>query len=327
MVYKLVDYVWIGGKNEVRSKVRVLDSDDIPEWNYDGSSCWQTEGEDSEVILKPVRIFPCPFRRNNGFIALCDTYLPSGEPAPNNNRHQAKQIFDRYLDQEPWFGLEQEYFIIDPDTDLPVGMKSAKEQGQYYCSVGGNNAFARNLCDMHMEYCLYAGIKISGTNAEVAPGQWEFQIGPVEGIDAADQLWTARFILHKISEKLGCSISLDPKPVDDWNGSGCHTNFSTKAMREEGGLDVIMSCMPKLEAVHLDHMRVYGEGNDKRMSGMYETSSYDRFSYGIGNRSASIRIPNDTVKNGCGYFEDRRPASNMDPYSVTSVILETICQS
>jgi glutamine synthetase len=172
---------------------------------------------------------------------------------------------------------------------------------------------------------LYAGITISGTNAEVAPSQFEFQVGPVEGIDAADQLWIARYILEKISENYNMYIVYHPKPLDgDWNGSGCHTNVSTESMRSEGGYEIIIKLMDKLKEKHAEHMEIYGENNSKRMSGLHETSNYDTFSYGIASRKASVRIPNDTIKNGKGYFEDRRPAANMDPYRVTAKILETI---
>ena len=330
MSLTLADYVWIGGDGELRSKTRVLyDANvlsDIPEWNYDGSSTNQADGASSEIFLSPKRLFTCPFR-DNGVIVICDTYLPHGVPAKKNHRHDALQIFNKYRDQEPWYGLEQEYFIYDCATSLPLGFDPEEKQGQYYCSVGGRNAFGRQISDEHLSACLTAGIQVSGTNFEVAPGQLEYQVGPVEGIDAADQLIASRYILEKISEKYDTYIVYHPKPLKgDWNGSGCHANFSTKSMRKENGLDIILACMPKLEAKHAEHMAIYGDHNDERMSGDHETSRYDQFTYGIGSRKASVRIPNDTVNERKGYFEDRRPAANMDPYLVTSKILETIMQ-
>jgi len=325
----IVDYVWIGGQGELRSKTRVLyqtvnNLSDIPVWNYDGSSTDQADGGASEIYLQPRRIFKCPFKKPDGLIVLCDTYMPNGQPAKYNHRNAAEKIFKQYADQEPWYGLEQEYFIFGADHK-PLGFDPAKKQGPYYCSVGGQNAFGRQISDEHMLACMYAGIKVSGTNSEVAPGQWEFQIGPVEGIDAADQLWIARYLLEKISEKYQTYIVYHPKPLaGDWNGSGCHTNFSTKVMREPGGYQVILDVMPKLEKNHLKHMQVYGVDNKMRMTGLHETSSYHEFTFGVGSRKTSIRIPNDTVKNDMGYFEDRRPAANIDPYQVTSIILKTI---
>lgn len=325
---KIIDYVWIGGKDELRSKIRIIydDIENIPEWNYDGSSTYQADTDNSEVIIKPQRIFKCPFHKDNGYIVICDTYLPNGEPLPTNNRYNAKIIFDKYKNEIPWYGIEQEYFIYDNETNKPVGM-SNKPQGQYYCSVGGQNAFSRNIVEEHLEACMYAGIKISGINAEVAPGQWEYQIGPVEGIDAADQLIASRYILEKITEKYNKYINYHPKPLEgNWNGSGCHTNFSTKIMREENGIKIIYESMEKLNKKHKEHMDIYGFDNFKRMSGEYETSNFNEMTYKVASRKASIRIPSDTYKNGKGYFEDRRPASNMDPYLVTSKILETIME-
>ncbi|CAH6421569.1 Glutamine synthetase [uncultured virus] len=336
----IVDYVWIDGDGKVRSKTRVLPGDqiiakprgidlaDIPDWNYDGSSTNQAHGENSEVFLKPRRLFRSPFYMGiptQAYVIMCDTYDTTGAPAKYNHRARAAEIFDKYEEEQPWYGLEQEYFIYSKDTNQPLGMAEDSVQGPFYCGVGGLNAAGRELVDRHMTVCIMMGIKISGTNAEVAPGQWEYQIGPVEGIDAADQLWMSRYVLERLSEQYGAYIVYHPKPLTgDWNGSGCHTNFSTERMRAQGGLKLILEAMPKLEATHKSHMALYGELNELRMSGAHETSSYDKFTYGIGNRGASVRIPFDTIKNDCGYFEDRRPASNMDPYLVTAKILETV---
>ena len=338
----LVEYIWIGGNNEIRSKCRVMDNiDDIdnindnqnyPEWNYDGSSTGQAIGSDSEVIIRPVAVFKCPFRKGNNMIVLCDTYLPNGNPHNTNHRKNAYDIFKKKEDEEPWFGLEQEYFLVDLKTGMPIGFngENIPKQGQYYCSVGGANAFGREIIEEHLEKCLYAGVKISGINAEVAPGQWEFQIGPSVGIDAGDHLWVARYILERITEKYGVRVDLTPKLIkEDINGSGCHCNFSTVGMREgingRTGLEIIDEAILKLSKVHKEHMVVYGENNRDRMTGKHETASYDEFSFGRANRGRSVRISNDTIKNKKGYFEDRRPASNCDPYLVTSKMFETIC--
>lgn len=334
----VVEYIWIGGKYELRSKTRVstkpcndLEKLLVEDWNFDGSSTAQATGNDSEVIIKPRAKFIDPLRNNsNSFLVLCDTYDPKGEPLKQNNRVWANELFNKGLEEKPWYGIEQEYFIIDPKTNLPLGFDNSKKQGQFYCSAGAENAFGRKIAEEHLQACLIAGIKISGINAEVAPGQWEFQIGPCEGIESGDHLWVARYLLVRIAEKHGLTIDFEPKPVKgDWNGSGCHTNFSTENIREgkdnKTGLDFINEAIKKLSLKHKEHMEVYGSGNEERMTGLHETASYDKFSYGIANRGASIRIGNQNFNNKKGYFEDRRPSSNMDPYLVTGMLFKTIC--
>ena len=333
------EYVWIGGGKELRSKTKVMDINpeefltvqNLPTWNFDGSSTGQATGEDSEVILKPVSLFDDPLR-DGGKIVLCETYTATGEIHSTNNRCWANNVFNRNLELEPWFGLEQEYFMIDNTTGNPLGFVNslvASPQGQYYCSAGAANSFGRNIAEEHLQACIKAGIKVSGINAEVAPGQWEFQVGPCTGIEEGDHLWVARYLLIRIAEKHNVSIDFEPKPIKgDWNGSGCHTNFSTLPMREgtneHDGLHYIDDAIYKLSLKHAEHMNVYGEGNEERMTGKHETASYDKFSEGVANRGCSIRRGNETVKNRKGYFEDRRPSSNCDPYLVTGKIFETI---
>ena len=333
----VVEYVWIGGNNELRSKARVMNSErlltfeDLPDWNYDGSSTSQATGADSEVIIKPRAVFKCPFRKGNNILVMCDTYKPDGTPLNNNNRVWANEVFNKSLEEEPWFGIEQEYFMMNPETNKPLGFPKdgfPNPQGQYYCSVGSKNAFGRQIADEHLEACIYAGITISGINAEVASGQWEYQVGPCIGIQSGDHLWMSRYLLERIAERHGVAINWEPKPVKgDWNGSGCHTNYSTKNMREgtenKTGLDYIHEAIERLSDKHDEHMAVYGSGNEQRMTGEHETASFDKFSWGTANRGRSVRIGNENVKNQKGYFEDRRPSSNMDPYLVTGKLFET----
>ncbi len=329
----LVEYVWIGGGNELRSKTKVVNKHvtsvcDLSSWNFDGSSTGQASGDDSEVILQPRALFPDALRGGHHKMVLCDTYTPAGEPLANNHRVWAESVFNRGLEQEPWFGLEQEYFLMHPELNLPLGFSPDKKQGQFYCSAGAENTFGREVAEEHLLCCLKAGIKISGINAEVAPGQWEFQIGPCVGIEEGDHLWMARYLLQRVAEKHGVVVNWEPKPVKgDWNGSGCHTNYSTKNMREgnevKTGLEFIEEAIEKLSLKHEEHMKVYGTGNEERMTGEHETASYDKFSHGVANRGASIRIGNENKKNGKGYFEDRRPSSNCDPYLVTAKMFET----
>jgi len=346
-------YVWIGGNGEFRSKLRTVDSlfhdiSHFPEWNYDGSSTNQASGDDSEVIIKPKRLFKSKI--HNCIYVLCDTYRPDGTPMPNNNRVKAVELFNKGLEHEPWFGIEQEYFIMDKTTKCPIGFplnEPGAKQGQYYCSVGSNNTFGRNLAETHYKLCLEYDVKLSGMNAEVAPGQWEWQCGPCVGIESGDHVMMARYFLELLTETAyeNCYIDWSPKPVSgDWNGSGCHTNYSTKLMREgnkitrddvaiaarkgvnkqsKTGLDYINDAITKLSKKHDEHMAVYGEGNEMRMTGLHETAKYDVFSSGVANRGASIRIGNETVRNKKGYFEDRRPSSLMCPYLVTSKLFET----
>ena len=365
----LCEYVWLGGGDKLRSKTRVIDITEestakintmadlrkhllpaIPSWNYDGSSTQQAEGHNSEIVIKPVSIFRDPFRANGSYLIFCETYGADDKPLENNHRPYADKIFKTQPtngDQDPWYGIEQEYFLgkwlsnsdkcqesQQSPVFVPMGFmthdgKNTPPQGQYYCSVGADNSFGREIANEHLMCCLRAGLKMSGINAEVAPGQWEYQIGPLPGMEVCDQLWISRYILERVSEKFNVSVSLDPKPVPgDWNGSGCHTNYSTKYMREgdgasKPGISYINEAVEKLSLRHTEHMKVYGDENEKRMTGKHETASYENFTSGIANRQASVRIGNETAKNKQGYFEDRRPGSNMNPYLVTAKMFET----
>ena len=329
----ILEYVWIDGNNNLRSKTKVFDQEvknvtDLPIWNFDGSSTNQAEGIDSEVILIPRAIYRDPFRGDPNKIVICETQYPDGSYLENSHRHWANELFEQNKDSQPWFGLEQEYFLIDSITNKPLGFDPSLKQGQFYCSVGTENAFGREIVEEHLNACLYAGIQISGVNAEVATAQWEFQVGPCVGIDQGDQLWVARYLLIRIAEKYNVKVDLSPKPIKgDWNGSGCHANYSTKEMRNgkgtKEGIAFINEAIDKLSKKHKEHMDVYGEDNDQRMSGQHETASYHNFTVGIANRGCSIRIGNNTLKDKKGYFEDRRPGSNCDPYLVTGMLFKT----
>eukprot|EP00518_Triparma_eleuthera_P019181 CAMPEP_0197551720 /NCGR_PEP_ID=MMETSP1320-20131121/5267_1 /TAXON_ID=91990 /ORGANISM="Bolidomonas sp., Strain RCC2347" /LENGTH=377 /DNA_ID=CAMNT_0043112251 /DNA_START=33 /DNA_END=1166 /DNA_ORIENTATION=+ len=340
------EYVWLGGGLETRCKTRTLDKapdsvDDLPVWNYDGSSTGQAPGEDSEVLLKPCAIFNDPFRGAPHILVMCSAHLPDvdapkglGGPIPTNTRDKCLEIMEKVKDAEPWFGIEQEYTLFEADGITPFGWPKRgmplKPQGPYYCSVGAENAFGRPIVESHYRACIYAGIQIAGINGEVMPGQWEYQVGPCTGIDSGDHLWMSRYILGRVCEQFGVVVSFDPKPIPgDWNGAGCHTNFSTKAMREDGGYDKIIEALERLGAPgkQEEHIAAYdpngGADNARRLTGLHETASIEKFTYGVANRGCSARIPRMTEKEKKGYFEDRRPASNMDPYVVTGKIVET----
>ncbi|SAM03531.1 hypothetical protein [Absidia glauca] len=334
-----VEYIWIDAFGKLRSKTKTVDqvpkeASDLSEWNFDGSSTGQAEGHDSDVIMVPVAVYNDPFRGGDNKLALCDLYNPDGTPHKDNHRHSCAKLMAAHADAKPWFGIEQEYMLFDPETNKPYGWPKhgfPGPQGKfrmawpYYCSVGAGKIFGRDIVEAHYRACLYAGINISGVNAEVAPGQFEYQVGPCEGISMGDELWMARYLLDRVSEDFGIVVSIHPKPIKgDWNGAGCHTNVSTLEMRQEGGLAAIEKAIEKMSKRHMEHIQVYGEDNDQRLTGRHETGHIDKFSYGVANRGASIRIPRHVGKEGKGYFEDRRPASNIDPYQVTGIIMESI---
>lgn len=331
-------YVWIDGTGEhLRSKTKTLTfvpkhPSELPVWDYDGSSTYQAEGSNSDVYLHPVAIYKDPFRGGNNRMVLCETYRFNHKPTDSNKRHSLVKALEKTTHLMPWFGLEQEYTFLDIDGH-PFGWPKQGfpgPQGPYYCGVGATKAYGRDIVEAHYRACMYAGINISGTNAEVMPGQWEFQIGPCEGVDIGDQVWMARYVLQRVAEDYGVVASFDPKPMPgDWNGAGAHTNFSTKPMRESGGLKHIEDAIVKLSQQHQRHIMAYdpkqGKDNERRLTGLHETSHISDFSAGVANRGASIRIPRQVAEQKQGYLEDRRPSSNCDPYSVADALIRTIC--
>ena len=316
-----VTYVWIDGNFKLRSKCKTLKSrDPIPDWDFDGSSTNQAPNDKTEIILKPIAKFKDPFRKD-GILVLCDTYQPNGLPQTTNNRFKAIKIFNEHKNEEPWFGIEQEFFIVD-DNYQTNNLHTAS-QGQYYCGVGNKNCFHREVMECFYRAALFAGIKVSGINAEVAPSQWEFQIGPCVGIEEGDHLWMARYILERIAEMYNVRINYSPKPFKDINGSGGHTNYSTKKMREEEGLDHIMKAIVKLKENHADMIPFYGdEDNKKRLTGLHETANWREFTWGVADRGTTVRIGSQTYKEKKGYMEIRAVASNCDPYLITSKIFQ-----
>ena len=345
-VLTIVEYVWLAGDKSLRSKSRTLyrklvygnvTPERIPEWNYDGSSTGQAPIDSSEIILTPVAVYNDPFRgkkhdncTNIPLLVFCEGYTIDDDCAKGNYRKHANEIFKKRREEQIWFGLEQEYVLYKDRR--PLGWPSKyypSEQGLNYCGVGAHNNISREIVEEHYDKSLYAGINISGVNTGVMLGQWEYQVGPCKGITAGDQLWASRYILERICEKRGVTVNWNPKPIEgdgNWNKSGCHTNFSTKKMREDGNREIFLTAIENLKVNHQKHINAYGDDNHKRLTGKHETASFKEFSYGVGDRGASIRIPYNLHINDYkrGYLEDRRPASNMDPYIVTSLIAETI---
>ena len=326
------EYIWIDGAKPtqtLRSKTKVLPAGttEMPIWGFDGSSTGQAEGHDSDCVLRPVFVCPDPIRGGADVLVLCDVLLTDMSPHPSNTRAACAATAEKYASFDTWFGIEQEYTFFEgarplgwPDTGFPA------PQFGYYCGVGADEVFGRPIVEAHTDACIEAGLHIAGTNAEVMPGQWEFQIGPVAAPQAADELWMARFLLYRIAEDFNVSATLDPKPVrGDWNGAGAHTNFSTHQMRES--YDACVAAAEALEPKHALHIANYGHGVEERLTGAHETARHDEFSYGVSNRGASVRIPWQVQRDGKGYIEDRRPNANMDPYVVTQLIVDTVCSA
>jgi glutamine synthetase len=332
MNHKL-EYIWLDGTEpttQLRSKIKIvsnfgLEGVEAPVWAFDGSSTNQAKGSDSDCVLKPVRIYPNPLEEGNHYLVLCEVWNVDDTPHKTNTRHRLDLTL-QYLDDDTideWVGFEQEYTLFE--NGLPFGWPEIGEpppQGDYYC---GRNA-GEEIVIEHTDACIKAGISIVGTNAEVMLGQWEYQIGAGSSIHMSDDLWVARWLMEKICYKHGVTVSLDPKPIEgDWNGAGCHTNFSTRYMRGAGGDEFIFKACMDLDKVHKEHMAEYGEGNERRLTGLHETQAIDEFNWGVSDRGASIRIPWQVEKDGYGYLEDRRPSSNCDPYRVSKKLIETIC--
>ena len=332
----MAEYIWIDGHEptaNLRSKTKILSNAvasvaDLPSWGFDGSSTLQAEGTDSDCMLKPVWFCKDPLRGGDNVLVMNEVYNPDGSPHKSNTRTPLVELAEKFKDHDPWFGIEQEYILMNGKQPLGWPDKGYPErpQGLYYCSVGSEDIAGRDVVEDHMHACLDAGIAISGINAEVMLGQWEYQIGPVGALEVGDQLWVARWLLERIGEDYGVRVELHPKPIKgDWNGSGAHINYSTEAMRAPGGLTAIEEACEKLGQNIDKHIAVYGADNDQRLTGLHETCNINEFRYGVRDRGASIRIPMDTQKNGCGYLEERRPASNVDPYKACAALINTTC--
>ena len=330
MAYQ-AEYIWIDGTSPtplLRSKTKVLaDGKALPIWGFDGSSTNQAAGEASDCMLKPVFSCPDPLRGGDNVLVLCEVYnAVDGKPHPTNTRAQAEKSAKKYAKQGMIFGIEQEYTFLKPNG-TPLGFPESGfpgPQGPYYCGVGTGRVIGRGIIEDHTQACIDAGLMIEGTNAEVMPGQWEYQIGAADALTVSDHMYVARWLLHRIAEDYDVVVSFDAKPAKgDWNGAGAHTNFSTQAMRESYEA-IEAACKAIGKRIDL-HIKGYGHDIESRLTGAHETAPYNKFSYGVSNRGASIRIPWQVAKEGMGYAEDRRPNANADPYTVTRLILDAVC--
>ncbi|MDJ0769019.1 MAG: glutamine synthetase GlnII [Ilumatobacter sp.] len=331
MAYQ-AEYIWLDGYQPtpmLRSKTKILHDEvsEPPIWGFDGSSTEQATGEHSDCVLRPVFQCPDPIRGGRNMLVMCEVLLASSlRPHPSNTRAACARAEKKHADAQMWFGLEQEYTMERANgtpLGFPPGGGQPAPQGPYYCGVGTNRIFGRDIVEEHTQACIDAGLAISGTNPEVMPGQWEFQIGPLGPTAVGDQLNVARWLLQRIGEDYDVLISFDAKPqTGDWNGAGCHTNFSNLAMRE--GYPAIIEAVEKIGANYMELVSNYGDGIEERLTGDHETAPWSEFSYGVSHRGASIRIPWQVEKDGRGYAEDRRPNANCDPYTVARLITETI---
>ncbi|WP_042395450.1 glutamine synthetase [Streptacidiphilus carbonis] len=328
------EYIWIDGTEptaKLRSKTRVLaDGAELPTWGFDGSSTNQAEGHASDRVLKPVFSCPDPIRGGDNVLVLCEVFNIDGSAHETNTRALLRPIAEQFAAQEAIFGIEQEYnfFKDGRPFGFPVNGYPAA-QGGYYCGVGADEVFGREIVELHLDRCIEAGLAICGINAEVMPGQWEFQIGPVDALTASDHLWVARWLLYRTAEDFDVAVTIDAKPVKgDWNGAGAHTNFSTKAMRENYA--AIITACESLGADQdkvLEHVKQYGHGIEDRLTGKHETAPWNVYSYGVSDRGASVRIPWQVEVEQKGYIEDRRPNANVDPYVVTRLLVNTCCSA
>ena len=342
------EYIWLDGAaptQGLRSKTRIVDFSDgpvtvesFPEWSYDGSSTYQADGGDSDLMLQPVSIVPDPLRGSGNYLVLCEVFRPDGTPHETNSRAQLRDILaDGGAELDAWIGFEQEYTLMRDGR--PLGFPAdgfPAPQGPYYCSVGNEVAFGRDLVEAHTKVCIDAGLMIYGVNAEVMPGQWEFQIGyrgitteNADPLTVSDHLQFARWLIFRLGEAHDAVPSFDVKPMSgDWNGAGCHTNFSTTPMRHaSNGMAAINDAIGQLERRHMIHIVEYGAGLADRLTGLHETSAIDEFRGGVADRGASIRIPRQVEERGSGYLEDRRPGANCDPYRVTALLLEAVSEA
>ena len=324
-----IEYLWLDGREplpKVRSKTRFVNADGgVPDWNFDGGSTDQGTLEDSDRLLRCVRTYTDPFNEG-GFLAFCEVLHYSGAPHETNTRtHLAKLTKDL---EGILIGFEQEFTFINPTNLEPLGLLlSPQEQGQYYCGAGCMNVIGRATVEEFEKKVLAAGIEIDGINAEVMPGQWEWQTSAQGPLKTSDDLWVSRYILERVSEYHPMIVSYDPKPHPVFNGAGCHTNFSTTKTRECFGLDEQEELMVHLEIDHSAHIKLCGDGIEQRMTGTCETSDYTKFSWGVGDRGASVRIPKKVKEDGAGYFEDRRPCANIDPYKILYSLISTVKKS
>jgi len=284
-----LEYVWLDGympEANFRSKTKIISSSEfqddpsqLPVWSFDGSSTEQADGTNSDCLLKPIRIYRDRSRKH-AYLVLCEVQNADGTPHTSNSR---SKITDR---EDLWIGFEQEYTLMK--SGRPTGFPESgfpAPQGEYYCGVGNGKVSGRAMVEEHLNLCLSAGITLTGINAEVMIGQWEYQVFAKGAKKAADDLMMSRFLLERVSEQFDLKVELHPKPVEgDWNGSGMHTNFSTSMMREVGGEKFMNNICEAFASKHVEHIVNYGSNNELRLTGLHETQHIKQFSCGESDR-------------------------------------------
>lgn len=352
-----LEFIWLDGYNtpNLRAKTKIIEHSDnnalrlrnldfknpenIPEWSFDGSSTQQATGDNSDCILKPVKVVHNHFDDDltqrqiitESLLVLCEVFNADDTPHKSNTRAKLQQTNDKYQKYDMQFGFEQEFVIYEDLENRPYNWPLngfPAEQGRYYCGVGGDVAWGRKILDDFIKIALLADLQIGGINAEVMPSQWEFQVGPLSALEVSDQLWLARYILNRVAEQHNANIKLDSKPIaGDWNGNGNHLNFSTAQMREDCPQELIKRIGKELEECHDEHIKEYGLGNELRLTGQHETCNINEFKIGVSDRTASIRIPINTFKNKKGHMEDRRPSGTVDPYRACNILMKSVCEA
>lgn len=337
------EYIWLDGSStqKVRSKGRFVafegrpKIEDFPQWSFDGSSTYQATGDNSDLMLQPVNFVDDPIRGPGSYLVMCEVMHADGTPHKTNIRSKLRKAMEAGGNKlDMWIGFEQEYTLMKNQRPLGWPEKGfPAPQGPFYCGVGADEVYGREVVEAHAANCVEADLMYYGLNAEVMPGQWEFQIGyrglsdeSADPLNVCDHLWIGRWLLYRTAEDFDVDATLHPKPMrGDWNGAGKHTNFSTKETRDPStGKKAIEQILERLAANHAQHIRNYGEHLSERLTGHHETSSIDKFSSGVSDRGSSIRIPLETGKKGYGYLEDRRPGANADPYRVATLLVSTV---
>jgi glutamine synthetase len=316
-------YIWTDAAGQFRSKVRWMEGEPT-DWSYDGSSTGQATMESSEVVLKPVMVYMpkagsdlynyvlCALRSHAGGTVVGDVF----EPLSAEKRAVLKDVR---------VAFEQEFFVFDGVQPYKMGDWTHVEQGPFYCSVGvAGNGFIEPLVREVFERAVTIGIGATGYNLEVAPAQGEIQVdGPA--FKAACDLVMLRYLLWDTLGRHGLQPNFEPKPLGPHrNGSGLHTNISTDKTMSSGGFDIVKRLMSDLSDAHVAWMPLLGEGNAARLTGLHETSTMDSFSWAVGSRGSSVRIPYSTARDGFGYFEDRRPAANANPFQILALYADIL---
>ena len=333
VVYK-AEYIWIDGTEptaKLRSKTKIVpDGAELPIWGFDGSSTNQATGDKSDCVLKPVFHCPDPIRGGHNVLVMCEVWGADDKPHPTNTRAALVKTAKKYADHESLFGIEQEYTFMKDGRPygFPIGGFPAP-QGGYYCGVGSDEIFGREIVEEHLDNCIEAGLTYSGLNAEVMIGQWEFQIGPLGA--ARRRRPAVDRPLAAVPHRRGLRRRRHPRPQADEGRlerrRGAHQLLDQGDARGGRLRRASSKACKALEKNWEVHVKNYGHGIEDRLTGHHETAPWNKFSYGVSDRGASIRIPLQVYRDGKGYLEDRRPNANVDPYVVARLLTETVCSA